>query len=303
MTASLETTQATPSSVALTPPPDTPLSDAREVNPVTPRLSGGTPIQREHLGARKSKEEKHVALAWKPWEKWLKLSLEFSSSLNNITQRDITREMLSLFVEVEPITNLHLSTQLMLDTNGYENIYYQPDFYYSFSYASYQPNSCGFSYANYENNQFHTGENVSGFRDGTWELNCRRYAWDTQFISKLKYRPSNDYNAVALLGEKQIGDTTLSLEYERVLNYNQHKVALSAKREFDNHFFCKGNLFYYSDPDLQEYAEPDYSFSVGWQRDKVLIAYSNEYMHTRWSGRSEAGIPLLEGRIFVKIDF
>ena len=234
------------------------------------------------------------------WRKYVKSSVEFSSSLRNITQRDSSREMISLYLTLNPIPYLELSTRLMFDTNGYENIYYQPDYYYNMTYASYQPDSWGFSYYNYENNQFQTGEYVSHFEDGTWEVNYRNRLLESDMLFKAKYIPASGYASLDYSAQFEWLNSRFMFEYEHVLNFKQNKLSLSARKEWESGWFVSGTLFGYTNPENQAYIDPDYSFEIGWKKENITVAYSNAYMHTRWG---DDGVPLSEGKVFIKIDF
>jgi hypothetical protein len=259
----------------------------------------------ERVEALKEQSKKSLFKAFKDW---FDLSITFDTSLKNLSTHNATRETLNLNLNISPMPYLYFATTLMLDTNGFKDIYYQPDFYYSFGYASYQLDSWGFSYSNYENNKFKSDQHASSFSDGTWEINYRTKIKEFFLTAKAKYRPSKNWKFLSLSGYRQLSDkTSFSFDYDKSFHYDQHKLQLSMKSFIYDKFFVAGSIFLYSDLALQEDHESDYSFSFGWadnRQGKFSIIYSNEYMKTRWPWRDDAkGISPLEGKISISYHF
>jgi len=80
--------------------------------------------------------------------------------LKNLEESNSGRETLKATIMVHPHSYYFLGTTMSFDVNNYNNIYYQPDFSYSFGYSDWHQDTFSWNYSNYANNKFSPKEGV-----------------------------------------------------------------------------------------------------------------------------------------------
>lgn len=193
--------------------------------------------------------------------------------------------------------------------NSYENIYYQPDFSYSFGYSDWHSDTWGLTYSNYANNKINPkeGEDRFNFESGQWDLNYKTEIDDVKVKGSFKYTQGTNSKEFSLTGSKVFFDNiATSAMWKHYFDYPQERLTLSAKSYIYKKFMVGGSAYIYSDYKRQTVLEPDYAFSFGWYDTRPLhptITYSNYYMPTRWPRRSQEDVPFSSGVISVKMNF
>ena len=225
---------------------------------------------------------------FKPLNKWFKASAGFSSTLNNIKDNDYGREALKATIMVNPYSYFFAGTTMSFDLNKYKNIYYQPNFSYSFGYSDWHLDTFEFIYSNYANNKFapKEGESRFNFQSGTWEASYKTKVDKVKLSAKVKYVPINNRKKLYIKAKTVVGDNVMvSAQLKHTLNTHQNRVTLSAKTFVYDSFFLSSSAYIYPESELQRSSDPDYAFSFGWKDSKPFhpsITYSNYYTPTRW---------------------
>ncbi len=226
--------------------------------------------------------------------------------MENLRDSDSGRTMLEFYLSITPMEYLYFTFTSMWDINGYKNPYYQPDYYYTFGYSDYHPNTWGFLYSNYKNNII-SKYNLYGFKDGTWEINYKTKIKDIDLIAKATYVPSEKEKFLSLTAYTPLNDyTSLSIGYEHYFHIDQERLTISAKSFLYDKFFVSATAFLYSNLDNQTDLESDYSYSFGWQDTRPYhfsVKYSQEYSPTRWPWRDEEYPSFSSGKISISMKF
>ncbi len=245
----------------------------------------------------------------KPLNLWFKGSISYNTTPYNLSNGKLGRENLSFPISISPIKNFFLSANFKLDVNGYENIYYQPDFSYSFGYSDWHTDTWGLNYSNYANNKFSpkVGEERFNFNQGRWDLNYKTKVEDVGLNGSLQYTEEGQSTAFKLTASKVFFDKiSTSAMWKHYFNYPQERLTLSAKSFIYKKFMVGGSAYLYSSANREKELEPDYAYSFGWYDSRPYyptITYSNYYMPTRWGGREQKDVPFASGIVSVTINF
>jgi len=243
---------------------------------------------------------------FKPLNKWFKSSVGFSSTINNINDNDYGREAVKTTIMVNPYSYFFAGTTMSFDLNNYENIYYQPDFSYSFGYSDWHLNTFEFIYSNYANNKFtpEDGESRFNFQSGTWEVSYKTKVDKVKLSAKVKYVPIKNSKKLYIKAKTVVGENVMiSAQLKHTLNTHQNRVTISAKTFISDKFFVSGSTYIYPESELQRSSDPDYAFSFGWKDSEPFhpsITYSNYYTPTRWNNNE--GPKFKDGTLSLKFN-
>lgn len=244
-------------------------------------------------------------LTFKDPQKWLTGSLGYATTLRNLETLNSGREALKVGLNLNPISYFFASTTMSFDLNSYENIYYQPDFSYSFGYSDWHPNTFSLVYSNYMDNKFFPEEGKSrfNFQSGTWDLGYHNKFDAISFNANFKYVPQKRSKRLYLKAGTTLADTVVtSLQVKHYVDEEQNRIRLSAKTFLSDNLFISGSAYTYTDSDKQKPLDPDYAYSIGWKSKKPFapsITYSNYYMPTRWGWKEEEGPHFKDGVLSV----
>ena len=250
-----------------------------------------------------SKEEHKGGIKFKPFKKWFKYALGYSYSLKNLEEQDTGREALKFTLMANPQSYFFAGATFSLDTNSYNNIYYQPDFSYSFGYSDWHQDTWSFGYANYANNKISPKGEEKRFnsKDGTWDMGYKTKIEDISLRANLKHTLSSSSTIFSVGASTHLGKKTLiSAKLNHHFDYNQEQMVISAKTFLFDKFFISGSAYLYSDIDAQTDLEPDYAYSFGWKDSRPFhpsITYSNYYTPTRWGWRDKRGPHFEDGTL------
>lgn len=245
----------------------------------------------------------------KSLDSWINYSFSYSTTPGNLSGGKMGRETLNFPISIRPIKNFFLGANFKYDLNAYKNIYYQPDFSYSFGYSDWHNDTWGLTYSNYANNKLSPkeGEDRFNFESGEWDLNYKTKINDVKVKASFKYKQKKSSKKFTLTGTKVLYDkVTASVMWKHYFDYPQERLTLSAKSYIYKKFMVSGSAYIYSDYNKQTVLEPDYAYSFGWYDTRPYhptITYSNYYMPTRWSGRSQKDVPFSSGIISIKMNF
>lgn len=245
----------------------------------------------------------------KPLRSWVKGSVSYSTTPNNLVGAEQGRETLNFPISITPIKNFFLSANFKYDLNSYNNIYYQPDFSYSFGYSDWHIDTWGLNYSNYANNKLNPkeGEDRFNFESGRWDLNYKTKINGVKWKGSYQYTRASESKTFKLTASKTLFDkVSTSAMWKHNFHYKQERLTLSAKSFIYKKFMIGGSAYLYSDYGVQKSLEPDYAYSFGWYDKRQYhptITYSNYYMPTRWPGRDNADVPFGAGVVSVKMKF
>lgn len=246
----------------------------------------------------------------KDFDKWFKFGVGYSTSLSTLTKRKISREYLKASIMVSPIKYFFFGGTFNKDINSFKNIYYQPDFSYSFGYSDWHPDTWSLIYANYADNKFDPIADQDRFNtnEGTWELKYKTKLDKKYNVSgALQYVPKLKQGKLAFTASRMLeNDILLSSNLKFYLYTNQQQLTLSGKTFLYKKFFVSGSIYLYSDLNKQTDLEPDYAYSFGWVDTKkwgVSVVFSNYYTPTRWGWRETDGPTFDQGSLSISINF
>jgi len=245
----------------------------------------------------------------KPLNKWFKFSLRFGSSYSNFfKENNTTRETIKASVSISPIKYLFAGATFMKTINKKHNIYYEPDFSYSFGYSDWHQDTFSLMYSNYADNKFNPKGKKSrfNFTSGNWDLSYKTKIKDIYFYGNLKYSHKNKSKYFSVKASKKLNKLLFSVKYRRSLHIDQDRVTLAAKGYIYKKFYASASLYMYSHLNKQTFLEPDYAYSFGWRdsrKGKVSIMYSNYYTATRFPWRYKSGPPIEKGSISLSVRF
>ncbi|CAA6816479.1 MAG: Unknown protein [uncultured Sulfurovum sp.] len=257
-------------------------------------------------------EKKKSSKGFKPFDKWFKFSGAYSSMLKNIETSNSGREALKGTFMLSPHSYYFLGATASLDLNNYNNIYYQPDFSYSFGYSDWHQDTFSWNYSNYANNKFNPKDDESrfNFQSGNWELSYKTKVEDVPLLDtfklsgKIKYKPSSNSKKVYLKAKTVVlDDVMLSAQIKHNITNKQNRLTLSAKTFLYDKFFVSGTAYEYYKPDSIGSNDGEYAYSFGWSDSKPFhpsIVYSNYYTPTRWD--STEGPKFKEGTLSIKFN-
>lgn len=253
-------------------------------------------------------QESHTkkSKGFKPLKKWFKYALGYSTTPKNLEESDSGREALKGTITMNPHSYYFLGTTMSFDTNDYENIYYQPDFSYSFGYSDWHLDTFSWNYSNYANNKFSPkkGEDRFNFQNGNWELSYKTKVKDIRLTAKAKYLPAKNSKKVYIKAKKVLlDDVMLSAQLKHNITTKQNRLTLSAKTFIYDKFFVSGSVYEYYEEDSIRSLDGEYAYSFGWSDSKPYhpsITYSNYYTATRWD--SDEGPHFNEGVLSVKFN-
>jgi len=235
--------------------------------------------------------------------------LIFSSSYGNFFKdNDTTREAIKGSISISPIKHLFLGATFMKTVNSKHNIYYEPDFTYSFGYSDWHQDTFSLLYSNYANNKINPKgkESRFNFASGNWDLSYKTKLNGISVYANIRYSHKNRKKFFSIKASKKLNDTLFSLKYQRFLHITQNKVTLSARGYIYKKFYASASIYLYSDLSKQTFLEPDYAYSFGWRdkrKNKVSVMYSNYYTPTRFPWRYKSGPPPENGSISFSIRF
>ncbi|CAA6800123.1 MAG: Unknown protein [uncultured Sulfurovum sp.] len=256
--------------------------------------------------------KKKQGTGFKPLNKWFKFSVAYSTTLQNIEEPNSGREALKGTFMINPHSYYFLGATSSLDINNYNNIYYQPDFSYSFGYSDWHQDTFSWNYSNYANNKFSPkdGESRFNFQSGNWELAYKTKVEDVALVdniklnAKIKYKPSSNSKKVYIKAKTVVlDDVMISAQLKHNITTKQNRLTLSAKTFLYDKFFVSGTAYEYYKPDSIGSNDGEYAYSFGWADSKPYhpsIIYSNYYTPTRWD--SDEGPKFKEGTLSVKFN-
>ncbi len=245
----------------------------------------------------------------KDFSKWFKYGLGYSTSVSNLSDSGASREYLKASITVSPIKYFFLGATFNKDINGYKNIYYQPDFSYSFGYSDWHTDTWSLIYSNYSDNKITPtiGQDRFHFDEGVWELKYKSKIDNYNVWGALQHIQKGSQGQLVLNASRMLeNDVLLSSNLKFYLHTNQQQLTLSGKTFLYKKFFVSGSLYFYSDLDKQTDLEPDYAYSFGWvnpQKGGVSIVYSNYYTPTRWGWRDKDGPNFNQGALTLSVNF
>lgn len=245
----------------------------------------------------------------KPLNKWIKGSVSYSTTPYNLTNGKQGRETLNFPITFSPVKYFFLSANFKYDVNSYNNIYYQPDFSYSFGYSDWHTDTWAVVYSNYANNKLNPkeGEERFNFDAGRWDLTYKTKVDGVKLKGSFQYKESSGSQTLKLTASKTFFDkVSTSAMWKHFFHYKQERLTLSAKSFIYKKFMVSGSAFIYSNYNLQKTGEYDYAYSFGWYDTRPYyptITYSTYYMPTRWPARSQDDVPFGSGIVSVKMKF
>jgi len=250
----------------------------------------------------KSKNSK----GFKDFDKWFKYSLGYSTMLKNLEESNSGREAIKGTITMNPHSYYFLGTTMSFDINNYNNIYYQPDFSYSFGYSDWHQDTFSWNYSNYANNKFSPkeGESRFNFQSGNWEVSYKTKVKDVRLTAKAKYVPKSNSKKLYIKAQKVVlDDVMLSAQLKHNITTKQNRLTLSAKTFVYDNFFVSGSIYEYYKEDTIRAVDGEYAYSFGWSDSKPYhpsITYSNYYTPTRWD--TDEGPKFNEGTLSVKFN-
>ena len=222
------------------------------------------------------------------------MTLHLNSTIDELKENIFAqKELFTGDMRFSPIDYFYFTSKFLLNTNKERNIYYQPQYYYTFGYDDYHQDTWGFGYNNYQNNRFNPANDpyASSFGDGTWNINYKTKFKALSLKASASYRPSKKFTILTLGGDFPLGDkTSFTFKYEHYLTDPQERLALSTKVKFTDNIFVEGGVYLYSDLRKQDEFEGDYYYAFGWNDDRpkhFSISYSNQYKPLRFPWREQ----------------
>ena len=240
---------------------------------------------------------------------WFSYSLSFNPNLFKLHEALKQKDILSLNINIKPTNYCFIRTKFMLNTNEERNIYYEPEYYYTFGYEDYHNDTWGFMYSNYQNNRFLSRDDpyASSFRDGTWEINYKSKIKNVSLKATASYLPAENRQIFSLKSSNKLNDNTkLKMKYEHYFVDKQDRLSIAIKSKLTAKIFVEGGVYLYSDISKQKPYESDYYYAFGWkdQRPKHFsFVYSNQYMATRFPWKDEPDIPFNAGTLTISYNF
>lgn len=268
-----------------------------------------TPADRKKQMKKIKKKDWKDRFKLKDFDKWFKFGVGYSTSLSTITKRKISREYVKASIMVSPIKYFFFGGTFNKDINGFKNVFYQPDFSYSFGYADWHPDTWSLIYANYADNKFDPIADQERFNtnEGTWELKYKTKLDKYNVSGALQYVPKLKQGKLAFTASRMLeNDILLSSNLKFYLYTSQQQLTLSGKTFLYKKFFVSGSIYLYSDLSKQTDLEPDYAYSFGWVNTKkggVSVVFSNYYTPTRWGWREKDGPTFDQGSLSVSVNF
>lgn len=272
-------------------------------------------FESDHIGEEVAFFEQNKAkkgTGFKPFDEWFKFSVGYSTMLKNIGKPNSGRDALKGTFMINPHSYYFLGATSSLDLNSYNNIYYQPDFSYSFGYSDWHQDTFSWNYSNYANNKFSPkeGESRFNFQSGNWELSYKTKVEEVALVdtvklnAKIKYKPSSNSKKVYLKAKTVVlDDVMLSGQIKHNITTKQNRLTLSAKTFLYDKFFVSGSVYEYYKPDSIGSNDGEYAYSFGWNDSRPnypSITYSNYYTPTRWDG--DEGPKFDEGTLSIKFN-
>jgi len=245
----------------------------------------------------------------KDFSKWFKYGVGYSTSVSNLSDSGVSREYLKASLTVSPMKYFFLGVTFNKDINAYNNIYYQPDFSYSFGYSDWHPDTWSLIYSNYSDNKIAPAPDQDRFHfdEGVWELKYKSKIDKFNVSGALRYVQKGSKGEFVLTASRMLeNDVLLSSNLKFDLYTNQQQLTLSGKTFLYKKFFVSGSMYLYSHLDKQTDLEPDYAYSFGWvnpEKGGVSIVYSNYYTPTRWGWREKDGPSFVQGSLSVSVNF
>ena len=192
--------------------------------------------------------------------------------------------------------------------NSKHNIYYEPDFSYSFGYSDWHQDTFSLIYSNYQDNKLKPKgkKNRFNFTSGNWDLSYKTKMKDIYLYGNMKYSHKSKRKYFSLKASKKFNKFLFSLKYRKSLHINQDQFTLASKGYIYKKFYTSASLYLYSNLEKQTFLEPDYAFSFGWRdtkKGKVSLMYSNYYTATRFPWRYNSGPTLDKGSISLSMRF
>ncbi|MDQ7083710.1 MAG: hypothetical protein Q9M36_01735 [Sulfurovum sp.] len=202
---------------------------------------------------------------------------------------------MGLKLRMTPVKHYYLTAQYILNLNEERNIYYQPEYYYTFGYEDYAMDTWGWGYANYGNNRFSTKNDphASSFHDGSWNIHYKTKFGKLQTKSYISYTPAEELTTLSLKASYKFNKKNrISAQYEHYIEDPQERLTIKAKSKFYKKFFVEAGIYLYSDKTKQEDYESDYYYAFGWKDNRKYhfsVIYSNEYIFTRFPSNGIEG--------------
>lgn len=267
------------------------------------------------LERKKKKNRSAIAnfLGVKPLDKWVKGGIKYATTPYNLTNGVEGRETLSIPLSISPIKNFNIGINLKFDVSDYENIYYQPDFSYTFAYSDWRMDTWSLQYGNYSNNKFtpKEGEDRFNFKSGRWDLDYKTKIDSVKLQGSFQYKHEQDSRVFKITASKSLTlfDKRVkgSMQWKHYFHKKQERIKFIVKSKIYKRFMVKGTAFIYTNSEIQKDSEYDYGFSFGWYDPRPYrptISYSNYYMPTKWHGRKgRTEVPFSAGVVSIKMSF
>ena len=279
---------------------------AKKATPPKRMTLSSRPKSKDRAKASPSNKKPDDPFALKPLEKWFSFSGGFVTGLSPTDDEKRVSAKLSAYVS--PVKNFFAGATFFKTLNRYSNVYYEPDFYYSFGYRDWRDNTWSFIYSNYANNKFspQKDEGRFNFDEGVWDLSYKHSYKGVSLRYAFNYTEKPYQASLKVSASKKVGEALLSAQYKRYLEIDQDQLTLSAKGYLYKKLYASLSLYLYSDRELKyPYTEADYAFSIGWketEKGKISIVYSNYYLPNRlWYEGSST--PLTNGLVSISMRF
>jgi len=245
----------------------------------------------------------------KEFKDWFSYSISFNPNLFKLDEALTQKDILGLNINIKPAKYCFIRTKLILNTNKERDIYYQPEYYYTFGYDDYHDDTWSFVYSNYQNNRFLSRDDpyASSFTNGTWELSYKTKIKDFSLKASASYIPAENLQILALNSSNKLTDNTkLYMKYEHYFTNNQERLSIAVKSKLSSKIFVEAGIYLYSDLNKELSYESDYYYSFGWKDPRpkhFSFVYSNQYMPTRFPWRKQADIPFNSGNLSISYNF
>ena len=245
----------------------------------------------------------------KKFEDWVSYSMSFNPNLFKLDEALTQKNILSVNINIKPANYCFIRTKFMLNTNKERNIYYEPEYYYTFGYEDYHDNTWGLLYSNYQNNRFLSREDpyASSFYDGTWEVDYKTKVKIFSLKASLSYSHADASKVFSFQSSnKFMNNIKLKMKYEHYITDPQNRLSIAIKAKITDKIFAEGGIYLYSDLQKQKPYESDYYYSFGWKDERpkhFSFIYSNQYMATRFPWKDEPDIPFNAGSLTISYNF
>jgi hypothetical protein len=246
----------------------------------------------------------------KPLKDWFSPSLSLTPLVLKPEEIAEQRKVMSFGLRISPMEHFFISGEVLLNLNKERNIYYQPDYYYTFGYEDYTTDtSWGFSYENYQNNRFHPSGDpyASSFMDGRWTLSYKSRIENVYYRTKVAYEPSEENWIFGFKTTVKLTDKTrFTLDMERYLQGPHTRGIVSAHHKIYKKLFVEGGIHLYSNLEHREDYESDYYYTIGWRdyrKGHFSVIFSNQYMPTRFGWMEQPDIPFSDAQLTVSYNF